>query len=189
MQAQDELGRECGDIVETTTLAGGCFWCLESIFKQIRGVTEVRSGYMGGTTKTPKYEQVKNGNTGHAEVVQIQFDASVISFADILEVFWHVHDPTTLNRQGADVGTQYRSAIFTHTAKQAATAEASRAKAEKAQVWPGKFVTEISPASEFTEAEAFHQDFYARNPAQPYCVAVIDPKVRKFRKGFAPLLK
>jgi peptide-methionine (S)-S-oxide reductase len=169
---------------EVATLGGGCFWCLEPIFKDLRGVDQVVSGYAGGAMPHPTYEQVCSGATGHAEVVQITFDPSVISFRELLEVFFTIHDPTTLNRQGADVGTQYRSAIFTHSAEQTATAEAVIAELNKDGPWDRPIVTEITPLRAFYPAEEYHQDYFIRNPGQSYCRIVIAPKVAKFRKQY-----
>ncbi len=169
---------------EMATLGAGCFWCVEAIFQDVRGVERVISGYAGGTIVNPTYQQVCIGKTGHAEVAQITFDPSVISYDDILYIFWRTHDPTTLNRQGADVGTQYRSVIFYHTDEQKAIAERSKRDAEAANIWPNPIVTEIAPLTNFYPAEAYHQNYFRLNPNQPYCRAVIDPKVRKFRKAF-----
>jgi peptide-methionine (S)-S-oxide reductase len=169
------------------TLAGGCFWCLEAVYDELRGVERVESGYAGGTTPNPTYEAVCTGATGHAEVVQITFDPDVISYADLLRVFFTIHDPTTLNRQGADVGTQYRSAIFYHSPEQKAAAE--QAVAEAAKVWDGGIVTEIRPLDAFYPAEAYHRDYYARNPNQAYCQVVIAPKVAKARRTYVDKLK
>jgi peptide-methionine (S)-S-oxide reductase len=175
--------------LETATLGGGCFWCVEAVFDALKGVDAVESGYMGGHTKDPTYEDICGGDTGHAEVVQVHFDPAVVSYADILRVFFTVHDPTTLNRQGNDVGTQYRSVIFFHDEAQRATAEAVRAEIDAAGIWGDESVTEISPASTFYMAEAYHQEYFARYPGQPYCMFVVEPKVRKFRKTFAARLK
>jgi len=175
--------------LSTATLAAGCFWCVEAVFQELNGVHQVVSGYAGGTVHNPSYQQVCTGTTGHAEAVQISFDPQVISFADLLYVFWRTHDPTTPNRQGADVGTQYRSAIFYHDQEQKAIAERSKAETEASGVWPAPIVTEIVPFSNFYAAEAYHQDFYRLNPSQPYCQVVIDPKLRKFRKEFQSRLK
>jgi peptide-methionine (S)-S-oxide reductase len=174
---------------EKATLGGGCFWCLEAVYQELQGVHKVVSGYAGGTVETPTYEQVCMGRTGHAEVVQITFDPRVIRYEDLLEVFWHIHDPTTLNRQGADVGIQYRSVILYHDEAQRAIAEKSKQEADASHLWPNPIVTEIAPLTEFYEAERYHQDFYRSNPAQPYCFVVIDPKLRKLRKEFAAKLK
>lgn len=174
---------------EMATLGGGCFWCLEAVYQDVKGIERCVSGYAGGHVKNPSYRQVCDGTTGHAEVVQLTFDPAVISYEDILEIFWRIHDPTTLNRQGNDVGTQYRSVIFTHNERQRELAEASLAATEASGLWPGKFVTQIEPLREFYEAEAYHQNYYRLNPNQPYCTFVIDPKVRKFRKAFAERLR
>lgn len=174
---------------ETATLAGGCFWCTEAVFARLKGVERVVPGYAGGSVPDPTYQEVCEGGTGHAEAVQITFDPDVISFADILEVFWHVHDPTTLNRQGADVGDQYRSAIFWHDEDQRAVAVVSKRRAEEAKLWPAPFVTEIVPLTSFYPAEEYHRDYYRRNRHQGYCMIVIDPKLAKLRKEFGPRLK
>lgn len=173
----------------TATLAGGCFWCLEAVFDELEGVVEVEPGYAGGRVANPTYKQVCTGATGHAEVVQITFEPETISFRDLLEVFFAIHDPTTLNRQGADVGTQYRSAIFYHTPEQKQIAEETIAALEAAQVWPNKIVTEVTPFTAFYRAEDYHRDYYANNSYQPYCQVVISPKLAKFRKKFAARLK
>lgn len=170
---------------EAATFGAGCFWCVEAVFLELRGVERVVSGYAGGSVQNPTYQQVCSGATGHAEVVQITFDPDVISYGELLEVFWRAHDPTTLNRQGADVGTQYRSAIFYHDEDQRRIAEDSRKRADEAGIWPDPIVTEIAPLTVFYAAEPYHQDYYRLNPHQPYCRMVIDPKVRKLRKQFA----
>lgn len=167
---------------EIATLGGGCFWCLEAVYDELQGVIRVESGYMGGTIANPSYNAVCTGMTGHAEVVQVTFDPARISYADILRVFFSIHDPTTRNRQGADVGTQYRSAIFTHSAEQAASARDVMAEISAAGLWPNPIVTEIASASDFYVAEDYHQEYFARNGGQPYCQVVIAPKVAKFRK-------
>ena len=174
---------------EIATLAGGCFWCLEAVFDDLRGVESVESGYMGGETANPTYEEVCSGRTGHAEVVQVSFDPEVASFREILEVFFVIHDPTTLNRQGNDVGTQYRSAIFYHSAGQKEAAEEVIANLESAKIYDDPIVTEVVPASKFHVAENYHQEYFRRNPAQPYCAYVVRPKVAKFRKHFLEKLK
>lgn len=174
---------------EIATLAGGCFWCLEAVYVDLKGVERVVSGYMGGRRPNPTYEQVCTGVTGHAEVVQLTFDPSVVSYRELLEVFFTIHDPTTLNRQGADVGTQYRSAIFYHSPEQRATAEAVVAELEAAGVWDDPIVTQIVPAETFYPAEGYHQSYYERNPGQPYCQVVIRPKVARFRKQYVERLK
>lgn len=174
---------------ELATLAGGCFWCLEPIFADLRGVERVQSGYLGGRVANPTYEEVCMGETGHAEAVQITFDPEVISFKEILEVFFTFHDPTTLNRQGADVGTQYRSAIFYHSPEQRETAEQLIAELTAEKVWDRPVVTEITPYDTFYVAENYHQEYFRRNPGQPYCRAVIAPKVAKFRQKYLSRLK
>jgi peptide-methionine (S)-S-oxide reductase len=167
------------------TFGNGCFWCTEAIFQQLKGVKTVTPGYTGGTAKNPSYEQVCTGLTGHAEGIQVTFDPKVITYAELLEVFWRSHDPTTLNRQGNDTGTQYRSAIFTHTPRQKELAEAYKAKIEAAHVFPAPVVTEIVPYTEFFPAEEHHRNFYSTNPRQGYCRAVIQPKLDKLQKVFA----
>jgi peptide-methionine (S)-S-oxide reductase len=174
---------------EITTLAGGCFWCLEAVFEQLRGVQRVESGYSGGHLAEPTYQQVCTGDTGHAEAVQVTFDPSVIPFRDILDVFFATHDPTTLNRQGMDVGTQYRTAIFYHSPEQKQTAEQRIGELNAEQIWDGPIVTEVIPFERFYPAEEYHREYYRRNPEQGYCRAVISPKVAKFRKRFADRLK
>jgi peptide-methionine (S)-S-oxide reductase len=171
------------------TLGGGCFWCLEAVFEQLRGVERVESGYSGGAIAHPSYQQVCGGRTGHAEVVQVTFDPAVIAFRDILSVFFATHDPTTLNRQGADAGTQYRSAVFYHTPEQKRVAEEVIADLSAAQLWNAPIVTEVVPFATFYKAEGYHQEYYRNNPAQSYCRVVIDPKVAKFRKQFLDKLK
>jgi peptide-methionine (S)-S-oxide reductase len=174
---------------EIATLAGGCFWCLEAVFDDLRGVTSVESGYMGGRTVNPTYGQVCSGDTGHVEVVRLTFDPNVLSFKEILEVFFVIHDPTTLNRQGNDVGTQYRSAVFYHSAEQKSAAEQVIANLNSAGIYDNPIVTEVVAASQFYVAEDYHQEYFQRNPAQPYCAYVVRPKVAKFRKHFLEKLK
>ena len=174
---------------ELATLAGGCFWCLEAVFDELRGVERVESGYAGGHVNDPTYQQVCMGTTGHAEVVQITFDPAVVSYRDLLGVFFSTHDPTTLNRQGADVGTQYRSAIFYHSPEQKEAAESFIAELDGGKLWPAPIVTEVAPLTKFYPAEDYHRDYYQRNPAQGYCRAVIEPKVAKFRKQYLDRLK
>ena len=175
---------------ELATLAGGCFWCLEAVFEHIDGVQRVESGYTGGTAANPTYQQVCGGRTGHAEVIQVTFDPAKLSYREVLEIFFAFHDPTTMNRQGADVGTQYRSAIFTHDARQKSEAEAVVRELTEARVFGAPIVTEITPVGPFYHAEQYHQGYYRQNPEQPYCRAVIAPKVAKFRKSvLAELLK
>ena len=177
------------DKLKTATLAGGCFWCLEAVFEDLKGVHSVVSGYAGGTVPNPTYKQVCTGATGHAEVVQIEYDPNVVSYDDLLNVFFAIHDPTTLNRQGADVGTQYRSAIFYHNAEQKAVAEQKIAELSKTGPWDNPIVTKVEPLDEFYRAEDYHQEYFANNPNQPYCQAVVAPKVAKFRKQFVDQLK
>lgn len=175
--------------LETATLGGGCFWCVEAIYLDVKGVESVVSGYAGGAIANPTYEQVCSGRTGHAEVVQVNFDPEVISYEDILYIFWRTHDPTTLNRQGADVGTQYRSVIFYHDEVQKEIAERSKQETDASGLWPNPIVTEIAPLTDFYKAEEYHQDYYRLNPNQPYCRMVIDPKVQKFRRSFQEKLR
>jgi peptide-methionine (S)-S-oxide reductase len=178
-----------GTATETATLGGGCFWCLDAVYRDLEGVIRVCSGYAGGQVENPSYEQVCGKKTGHAEVVELVFDPSVISYADILRVFFTIHDPTTKDRQGADVGPQYRSVIFTHSPAQETVARQVMAEIEAAGIWDAPLVTELQPAPRFWPAEAEHQDYFARNPWSGYCRAVIAPKVTKFRKTFASRLK
>jgi peptide-methionine (S)-S-oxide reductase len=175
--------------LQTATLAGGCFWCLEAVYDEIKGVQGVESGYAGGHMDNPSYRAVCNGDTGHAEVVQVHFDPNVVSYQDLLNVFFAIHDPTTLNRQGADVGTQYRSAIFYHDDEQKKTAEELIKDLNAQQIWDRPIVTEVAPLDKFYMAEDYHQEYFARNPYQPYCMAVVSPKVSKFRKHFIEMLK
>jgi peptide-methionine (S)-S-oxide reductase len=171
--------------LEVATLAGGCFWCLEAVYLEMQGVIKVESGYMGGAPPNPTYEQVCSGRTGHAEVVQVTFDPEATTFGEILDVFFTIHDPTTLNRQGNDVGTQYRSAIFYHSEEQKAVAEKAISELNGAGKFPDPIVTIVEPASEFYRAENYHQDYYKRNSSQPYCMFVVRPKVQKFQAKFA----
>ena len=173
----------------TATLAGGCFWCLEAVYLQMRGVETVDSGYMGGQTVQPTYEEVCSGETGHAEVVRLTYDPAVVGYRDLLEVFFGIHDPTTLNRQGNDVGTQYRSAIYTHSAEQAETARALIAEMTADAVFDAPIVTEVTAATEFWPAEEYHRNYFARHPNQPYCSYVVSPKVAKFRKKFGEWMR
>ncbi len=175
--------------LETATLGGGCFWCLEAVFQELSGVASVRSGYSGGARENPSYEQVCTGATGHAEVVQIRFDPDVIAFREILHVFFATHDPTTLNRQGGDVGTQYRSVIFHASDAQKRTAEAVIGEIDASGAFSDPVVTELAPLEAFYPAEDYHADYYRSNPSQPYCRYVIDPKVSKFRMQFFDRLK
>ncbi len=177
------------DELQQATLGGGCFWCLEAVYEELAGVTKVESGYAGGRDVDPTYEEVCSGDSGHVEVVQITFDPAVTGFAEILGVFFSIHDPTTLNRQGADVGSQYRSAIFVVDDAQRRTAEAAIEAVNASGAWPGRVVTEVTSLHRFYAAEDHHQDYYARNAAQGYCQVVINPKLAKFRKDFADRLK
>ena len=170
--------------LEIATLAGGCFWCLEAVYNELRGVQAVQSGYMGGQKLNPTYEEVCSGRTGHAEVVQVAFNPTELTFAELLEVFFVIHDPTTLNRQGNDIGTQYRSAIYFHSPEQEATAHKSIADLAVAKEYPNPIVTEVTPAETFYRAESYHDDYFVRNGNQPYCQLVVAPKVAKFRKHF-----
>jgi peptide-methionine (S)-S-oxide reductase len=175
---------------EIATLAGGCFWCLEAVFDQLKGVHSVESGYMGGASPNPTYEQICGGRTGHAEVVQVTFDPEAVSFRDLLAVFFTIHDPTTLNRQGNDAGTQYRSAIFFHSPEQEQAAREVIARLDREKLWRDPIVTEVAPASKFYMAEQYHQEYFERTgAANPYCSFVIEPKVAKFRKKFFDQLK
>ena len=174
---------------ETATFGAGCFWCVEAVFLQLNGVNKVISGYTGGSTKNPDYRSVCTGTTGHAEVVQIEFDPQVISFKELLEVFWHTHDPTTLNKQGNDTGTQYRSAIYYHSETQRSIAEESKVETDKSELWNDPIVTEITPIGVFYSAEDYHQNYFELNPTQPYCQFVIHPKMKKFTKDFEDKLK
>jgi len=174
---------------EIATLAGGCFWCLEAVYDEVKGVDAVESGYMGGKNADPTYEQVCGGQTGHAEVIQISFDPQAVSFRELLEVFFVIHDPTTLNRQGNDAGTQYRSGVFYHSPVQQALAQDVISKLTATKLWDDPVVTEVVPAETFYVAETYHQEYYVRNPQQSYCAFVVAPKVAKFRKHFVERLK
>jgi peptide-methionine (S)-S-oxide reductase len=175
--------------LQLATFGSGCFWCSEAIFERVKGVTTVVAGYTGGNIPNPTYEAVCSGKTGHAEVIQIKFDSSLVSYDELLEVFWETHDPTTLNRQGADVGTQYRSVIFYNDEDQKNKAENYKAELNKAGIWKDPIVTEISPLKKFYSAEKYHQDYYEQNPNQGYCSFVITPKIEKFEKVFKDKLK
>ena len=175
--------------VDVATLAGGCFWCTEAVFSIVKGVEKVEPGYTGGSVLNPTYEQVSTGTTGHAEAAQITFDPSVISFREILEIFFATHDPTTLNRQGPDVGTQYRSAIFYHNEEQKATAEQVIAELDKEEIWDAPIVTQVEPLKAFYRAETYHKDYYKKHPNQPYCQQVIAPKLVKLQQRFLGKLK
>jgi len=174
---------------EKATLAGGCFWCLEAIYKKVKGVKEVIPGYSGGQTKNPTYEQVCSDTTGHAEVIQITFEPDVISYAEILKIFWQIHNPTTLNRQGHDIGSQYRSVIFYHNEEQKKIAEKSKKDLQDANTWSDPIVTEIVPYSEFYPAEEYHKNYFRNYPESGYCQLVVSPKVEKFKKTFSGLLQ
>ncbi len=182
-------GRSVGSRTEVATLGGGCFWCLEAVYDELRGVEKVESGYSGGRVPNPTYRQVCTGTTGHAEVVQVTFDPEVVSFREILEVFFTIHDPTTLNRQGADVGPQYRSTIFYYDEEQRRVAEEVISDLESEGVWDDPIVTEVTPFETFYVAEDYHQEYFKRNGYQPYCRVVIAPKVAKFRKQYLERLK
>jgi peptide-methionine (S)-S-oxide reductase len=175
--------------LELATLGGGCFWCLEAVFEQLKGVERVDSGYAGGNMPNPNYQDVCSGQTGHAEVVQITFDPSKVSFEDILNVFFAFHDPTTPNRQGPDIGTQYRSAVFYHSPQQKETAQRRIAELNKERIWTNPIVTELAPLKDFYKAESYHQGYYRQNPEKGYCQAMIGPKVAKLRKQFSAKLK
>jgi peptide-methionine (S)-S-oxide reductase len=172
------------DTIERASLAGGCFWCLEAVYLELKGVTGVQSGYAGGKRPNPSYEQVCSGATGHAEVVQVSFDPEIVSFKELLDIFFTIHDPTTLNQQGGDVGTQYRSAVFFETPEQERLAKETIAEFEAAKVWDDPIVTEVAPLEKFWPAEEYHNNYFARNPQNPYCSVVIAPKVSKARKLF-----
>lgn len=174
---------------ETATLGGGCFWCLEAVYAELRGVERVVSGYAGGEPENPTYEQVCGGRTGHAEVVRITYDPAQVSFRDLLDVFFTIHDPTTPNRQGADVGTQYRSVVFHASPEQEREAREAIRDLEAEGVWDEPIVTEVAPLERFYPAEAYHQEYFARNPSQPYCQVVVAPKVSKFRRKFMDRLR
>ncbi len=178
-----------GKSLQVATLAGGCFWCLEAVFDELRGVESVESGYSGGHVPNPTYHQVCDGTTGHAEAVRVTFDPAVLSYRDLLTVFFTIHDPTTLNRQGNDVGTQYRSAIFYHDEEQKRVAEEVMREIEAAGIWGAPLVTELRPFEAFYPAEEYHQEYFKKNPWQPYCRVVVAPKVAKFRQAFAARLK
>lgn len=177
------------NILNTTTLGGGCFWCLEAAFKELKGVVQVESGYSGGTTENPTYKQVCEGNTGHAEVIQIRYNPEKISFEDLLNVFFSIHDPTSLNRQGADIGTQYRSVVYYHDETQKITIESKIKDLNRIGLWPNPIVTEITKYQNFYKAEDYHQDYFKNNANQPYCQVVIAPKIGKFRKEFFEKLR
>jgi peptide-methionine (S)-S-oxide reductase len=183
------IASEDFSMTQAATFGGGCFWCTEAIFKELKGVTRVTSGYAGGSMPNPTYEQVCNGDTGHAEVVQVEFDPSMITYPQLAEIFFSTHDPTTMNRQGSDVGEQYRSVILYHNDEQKLAAEKVKADLDQAKVFDQPIVTAIQPLDTFYPAENYHQNYYANNADQPYCQAVINPKLAKFRKKFAALRK
>lgn len=189
MTAAGGAGRGAAADMAKATFAGGCFWCTEAVYEQIEGVGAVTSGYIGGKVPNPTYKDVCTGLTGHAEAIEIEYDAAVVPYEKLLEIFFATHDPTTLNRQGADVGTQYRSGVYYHDAEQKRIAEEVIRRLDAARVFPGKIVTEVTPASIFYPAEDYHQDYFSKNPFQPYCQAVAAPKVAKVRKVFKDLLK
>ncbi|WP_221929969.1 peptide-methionine (S)-S-oxide reductase MsrA [Fodinibius sediminis] len=175
--------------LQEATLGAGCFWCVEAIFEEVKGIKSVVAGYAGGQKKDPTYREVSSGTTGHAEVTRIVYDPSVVSFEQLLDVFWHTHNPTTKNRQGADVGPQYRSVIFYHNEEQKEIAEQSMEKTDQSGLWDDPIVTEIEPLTNYSEAENYHQNYYANNPNAGYCTVVIAPKLKKFRKEFSHMLK
>lgn len=177
------------DNLKLATLGGGCFWCLEAVFQRLQGVEKIVSGYAGGEKENPTYNEVCSGSTGHAEVVQISYNPDLISFEQLLEVFWHTHDPTTLNRQGADIGTQYRSIILYHDEQQKTAAAASLKETDASDLWANPIVTEIAPLEIFYDGEAYHQNYFNNNPNQGYCSMVVAPKVSKFMKQYAHMLK
>ena len=177
-----ETDKNINQNIEQATFGAGCFWCVEAVFERLKGVVDVRAGYAGGNTENPTYEDICRGKTGHAEVIQIDYDSSLISFEKLLDIFWKSHDPTTLNRQGADVGTQYRSAIFYHSEKQKETADTSRKKTDKSYLYTDPIVTEIAPLTKFHIAENYHQDYFRINKNAPYCQLVIKPKLDKLYK-------
>ena len=188
-QAQQSTTMQNEENLEKATLGAGCFWCVEAIFEEVKGVKSVVAGYAGGEIKNPTYRQVSSGSTGHAEVTRITYDPSVISFEQLLEVFWHTHNPTTKNRQGPDVGPQYRSVIYYHSEEQKEIAEKSMKKTDASDLWEDPIVTEIEPISNYSKAENYHQNYYENNPNAGYCTVVIAPKLKKFRKQFSHLLK
>jgi len=193
LSARELIRRTCMNetqgTTEVATLGGGCFWCLEPIYDDLQGVISVESGYAGGSVVNPSYRQVCDGRTGHAEVIKVTFDPQTVSFKEILQLFFTIHDPTTLNRQGADVGPQYRSAIFYHSPAQKQIAEEVMREVTAAGIWPNPIVTEVTPFTNYYEAEEYHQEYFSRNPQQSYCQIVIAPKVSKFRKHYLDKLK
>ena len=189
MSEAPQTGVDASARREVATMAGGCFWCLEAVFDEVQGVEHVESGYAGGTVANPTYRQVCGGATGHAEVVRITFDPAIVSFRNLLNIFFTIHDPTTLNRQGNDIGSQYRSAIFYHSPEQKATAEQVIKEINEAKIWPAPIVTEVTPFQGFYMAEDYHQEYFANNGGQPYCQFVVAPKVAKFRARYTEKLK
>ena len=189
MITDKNLNQETNDNMEQATFGGGCFWCTEAVFQRVDGVEKVVSGYSGGQIKNPSYREICTGRTGHAEVIQITFNPEKVSYSELLEIFFNTHDPTTLNRQGNDVGTQYRSVIFYHNEKQQETANRVKEKLDEAGIWDDKIVTEISPIENFYIAEDYHQNYYNNNKNQPYCRIVITPKIEKFEKVFGEIAK
>jgi len=189
ISAQQSNSKPMNEHYETATLGGGCFWCTEAIYKQVKGIVSVTSGYSGGTTENPTYREVCTGTTRYAEVIQIVFDNQAIKYHDILEIFWHIHDPTTLNQQGADFGTQYRSVIFYHSEEQKAIAEDMKAKYNNTNEFGKNVVTEISAFHKFYKAEDYHQEYYENNNSQSYCKIVITPKIKKFQEQFGKYKK
>ena len=189
MLTNPSFGQTDNPNAQQATFGAGCFWCVEAIYQRVNGVLSVESGYSGGHVDNPTYQQVISGNTGHAEVIRVQFDPEVITFEELLEVFWHTHDPTTLNRQGADVGPQYRSAVFYHDEEQKKVAEKSLEKTDASELWENPIVTEISPLINYYRAEDYHQNYFNNNPNAGYCSVVIAPKVQKFKKDFPHLLQ
>ncbi len=187
MQNQDSYSKD-GNL-QKATLGAGCFWCVEAIFEEVKGVKKVVAGYAGGDVQDPTYREVSSGTTGHAEVTRLVYDPSVVSFEQLLEVFWHTHNPTTKNRQGADVGPQYRSVIFYHNDEQKEIAERSLKETDRSDLWQDPIVTEIEPISNYSQAENYHQNYYENNPNAGYCTVVIAPKLKKFRKEFSNMLK
>lgn len=189
LTVQAQNNKSMNTSIQTATFGSGCFWCTEAVFLDVKGVKEVASGYMGGKTKNPSYDDVCSGTTGHAEVIQLKYDPALVTYEELLEIFWNTHDPTTLNRQGADVGTQYRSVVFYHSDEQKKTADQYKKQLASSGIFKNPIVTEITAASEFYKAENYHQNYYALNGSQGYCQYVIRPKVEKFRKQFANKLK
>lgn len=187
--SQDIAMDDSSGIIDTATFGAGCFWCVEAIFQEVEGVLSVKSGYAGGFVKNPSYKEVCTGKTGHAEVAQITFDSTKITYDELLEIFWKTHDPTTLNRQGNDVGTQYRSAVFYHNETQKEKAAYYKDRLNESKAYPSDIVTTIEPFENYYEAEDYHQDYYNNNGSQSYCTYVIQPKVEKFRKAFSDKLK